>query len=46
VEPDPDVLERQLWKKSGVDLYAADLADYVGELQERLARRASEAGEP
>jgi hypothetical protein len=46
VEPDPDVLERQLWKKSGVDLYAADLADYVGELEERLARRASEAGEP
>jgi len=41
IEPDPDILERQFWKKSSVDLCAADLADYVGQLQERLVARAS-----
>jgi SIR2-like domain len=46
VEPDPDALERQFWKKSSVDLYAADLADYVAELQDRLTRRAAESAEP
>jgi SIR2-like domain/TIR domain len=39
VEPDPDVLEKEFWAQSYVDLYAADLADYVGMLQERLTGR-------
>ena len=39
VEPDPDVLEKDFWAQSNVDLYAADLADYVGLLQERLTER-------
>jgi hypothetical protein len=43
VEPDPDALEREFWKRSGVDLYAADLADYVGQLHEQLSRRAPES---
>lgn len=46
VEPDPDALERQFWKKSSVDLFAADLAEYVGELQKRLPRRAPKSAEP
>jgi hypothetical protein len=46
VEPDPDALEREFWKTSSVDLYAADLAEYVGQLQERLTERAPESGEP
>ena len=36
IEPDPDVLEKELWKQYYVDLYTADLADYIGLLQERL----------
>jgi len=36
VEPDPDVLEKELWAQSYVDLYAADLANYVDLLQKRL----------
>jgi hypothetical protein len=46
VEPEPDALEREFWKQSGVDLYTADLADYVGQLHERLARRAPESAGP
>lgn len=46
VEPDPDALEREFWKESGVDLYTADLADYVGQLHERLTRRAPESAGP
>lgn len=46
VEPDPDALERHFWKRSSVDLYAADLADYIGELQKRLPGRASESATP
>jgi hypothetical protein len=46
IEPESDALEREFWKKSGVDLYTADLADYVGQLHERLARRALEDAEP
>jgi hypothetical protein len=46
VEPEPDALEREFWKKSGVDLYTADLADYVGQLHERLARHAPESAGP
>jgi len=35
VEPAPDILEKDLWAQSNVDLYAADLGDYVNLLQER-----------
>jgi SIR2-like domain/TIR domain len=41
VEPDPDVLERSLWARSNVDLYAADLEGYFDLLHERLSRRTS-----
>ena len=46
VEPDPDILEKELWAQSYVDLYAADLAFYTDELQERLAGRAPVSAEP
>ncbi len=39
IDPDPDVLEKNLWAQSNVDLYAADLGDYVDLLCERLSRR-------
>jgi hypothetical protein len=39
VEPNPDVLEKEFWSQSCVDLYTADLADYVTALSERLSRR-------
>ena len=43
VEPDPDTLEKELWMQSNVDLYAADLGEYVNQLTEQLtARRHSE----
>jgi hypothetical protein len=44
VEPDPDVLEKELWSQARVDLYAADLADYVAQLGDRLSTRAHSAG--
>lgn len=40
VKFDPDALEREFWKNLNVDLYAADLTDYVNRLDERLAARA------
>jgi hypothetical protein len=40
VEPDPDMLEKDLWSQSCVDLYTADLADYVTQLRDRLSMRA------
>jgi len=46
VEPDPDVLEKDLWAQCNVDLYAADLGDYVDLLQERLSGRTSNGAEP
>jgi hypothetical protein len=46
VEPDPDALERESWKRSGVDLYAADLADYVGQLHQLLSQRTPESAGP
>ena len=46
VEPDPDVFEKSLWAQSNVDLYAADLGDYVALLQERLTGRARERANP
>jgi hypothetical protein len=39
VEPDPDILEKDFWAQSNVDLCAADPADYVGQLQGQLATR-------
>jgi hypothetical protein len=45
VESDPDILEKDLWAQSNVDLYAADLGDYVGLLQERLSERTSRGAE-
>jgi SIR2-like domain/TIR domain len=42
VEPDPDVFDKDLWAPSNVELYAADLADYVDQLQNRLTARARE----
>jgi hypothetical protein len=46
VEPDPDVLEKNLWSQSNVDLYAADLGDYVDLLQERLNESTTEDAGP
>jgi hypothetical protein len=36
VEPDPGDLEKELWGQYYVDLFAADVADYIDLLQERL----------
>jgi SIR2-like domain/TIR domain len=46
VEPDPDAVERGLWKRANVDLYAADLAGYVRLLEEQLADRTSKSARP
>lgn len=45
VEPDPGVPEKDLWDHAQVHLYAADLADYVDLLQERLTERAPESAD-
>jgi hypothetical protein len=42
VEPDPSGLEKDFWAQSNVDLYAADLADYVDKLRARLIARTGE----
>jgi SIR2-like domain/TIR domain len=42
VDPDPDALEKSLWTQANVDLYSADLGDYVGLLGERLRGRTRE----
>ena len=42
VGPDPNALEKYFWAQSNVDLYAADLGDYVALLQERLIARSHE----
>lgn len=39
VEPDPDDFDKDLWAPSNVELYAADLADYMDQLQKRLIVR-------
>lgn len=44
VEPDPDMLEKEFWSKSSVELYTADPADYVTQLGDRLSARAHQAG--
>ena len=46
VEPDPDLLEKEFWAQSNVDLYAADLAHYVGLLHELLSERTPDSAEP
>lgn len=46
IVPDPDVVEKNLWAQSNVELYAADLADYVDLLQERLSRRLPKGAGP
>jgi SIR2-like domain/TIR domain len=46
VQPDPDVLEKNLWAQANVDLYSADLGDYVGLLRERLRKRTPESAGP
>jgi hypothetical protein len=42
VEPDPDNFDKDLWAPSNVELYAADLADYIDQLQKRLIVHARE----
>jgi hypothetical protein len=39
VEPDPDDFDKDLWAPSNVELYAADFADYMDQLQKRLIAR-------
>ena len=36
VQPDPEDLEKDLWKQSGVELYASSLVDYLAGLSEHL----------
>jgi hypothetical protein len=36
VEPNPDQFERDSWARANVDLYAADLAQYVDQLHKQL----------
>jgi SIR2-like protein/TIR domain-containing protein len=45
IEPTPDALEKEFWAQSHVDVYAADLADYVDELDQRLMRRRAASAE-
>jgi SIR2-like domain/TIR domain len=42
VEPDPDDFDKDLWSPSNVELYAADLADYIDRLRKRLIAHARE----
>jgi SIR2-like protein/TIR domain-containing protein len=46
IEPEPDALEKKFWAHSYVDLYAADLAEYVNRLGELLDGRAPVGAEP
>jgi hypothetical protein len=39
VEPDPDILTKASWQQFHVDLYLADLTQYIYELQEKITRR-------
>jgi hypothetical protein len=45
IEPSPDALEREFWAQSHVDVYAADLAHYVDQLDQRLVDRRSASAE-
>jgi hypothetical protein len=42
VTPDPDLLEKRIWAQVDVDLYASDLAEYLGRLQSGLTMRTPE----
>ena len=46
IEPEPDALEKRFWAHSNVELYAADLAEYVDRLGELLDGRAPVGAEP
>jgi hypothetical protein len=43
VERDPNLLEKEFWSRFGVELFDAPLANYVGELDARLAAREAAA---
>lgn len=45
VETDPDRLEKDYWTQSNVDLYAADLGDYVNQLCAQLRARVPESAD-
>ena len=45
IEPSPDALEKEFWAQSHVDVYAADLAHYVDQLDQRLAGRTAAGAE-
>jgi hypothetical protein len=45
IEPSPDALEKEFWAQSHVDVYAADLAHYVDQLDQRLMGRAAASAE-
>jgi SIR2-like domain len=45
IEPTPDTLEREFWAQSHVDVYAANLAHYVDQLDQRLVGRRSASAE-
>lgn len=46
VEPDPDMLEKKIWSDSNVELYSADLENYVNLLKESLTGTPSDSAEP
>jgi hypothetical protein len=46
VEPHPDTLEKRLWAQSEVELYGADLGDYVDRIQQHLTARTAVAAQP
>jgi hypothetical protein len=46
IDPYPDVLEKDIWAQSNVDLYTADLADYIGLLHGLLNARTPESARP
>jgi hypothetical protein len=46
IEPSPDVLEQEFWVQFYVNLYAADLAHYVNQLDQRLMGRTPASAEP
>jgi hypothetical protein len=46
IEPSPDLFEKEFWAQSHVDLYAADLAHYVDQLDQRLMGRRPARAEP
>jgi hypothetical protein len=44
VESDPDELEKQVWRRYGVELFAAPVVTYLDQLEERLrSRQAADA---